>query len=56
MTDPYPIFDILDRLYREGWRIELVSGVFMLFDNDSRKQTSGDSFRDLCTNIVLLGL
>ena len=56
MPDPYPIFDILDRLYREGWAIECVSGVFMLFDNDSRKQVSGDSFRDLCANIVLMGL
>ena len=56
MTDTYPILDILDRLYREGWRIELVSGVFMLFDNDSRKQASGESFRELCANIVLIGL
>jgi hypothetical protein len=56
MTDPYPIFDTLDRLYREGWTIEQRCGLFFLFDNYRNKQASGDSFRDLCVNIVLMGL
>ena len=56
MTDPYPIFDTLDRLYREGWTIEIDCGVFRLLDDSRNRQASGDSFRDLCANIVLMGL
>ena len=56
MTDPYPIFDILDRLYREGWRIEIDCGVFRLLDDSRNRQASGDSFRDLCVNIICMGL
>lgn len=56
MTDPYPIFNILDRLYREGWTVEIECGVFRLLDNDRNRQASGDSYTDLCVNIVLMGL
>jgi hypothetical protein len=55
MTDPYPIFDTLDRLYREGYEMKWQLK-FYLINPAGGIVASGASFRDLCTNIVLRGL
>jgi hypothetical protein len=52
----FPVFDILDRLYREGWTVEMRIDRFFIFDESAKLRASGATFRDLCTNIVLMGL
>jgi hypothetical protein len=56
MTDLYPIFDILQRLFREGHTITEQDDRWWLFDRNGEGVISGLSVRDLCVNIVLAGL
>jgi hypothetical protein len=56
--DMWPVFDVLDRLYRDGYRIIQTDpgGGFYLANSDGGVEMTGDTFRDLCVNIVLAGL
>jgi hypothetical protein len=56
--DMYPVFDTLDRLYREGYAINKLSSedTFYLVDSSGEIAMTGNTFRDLCVNIVLEGL
>lgn len=54
--DLFPVFEILDRMHRSGWSIEIQNNRFFIFDEGANMRASGATFRDLCTNIVLLGL
>jgi hypothetical protein len=59
----FPVFDTLDRLMREGFNIEYPAqwedvdrDLFNLVDITGGTVISGNSFRELCVNIVLAGL
>jgi hypothetical protein len=58
----YPVFDTLDRLYREGHiiipnRSDTQNASFLLINqNDGTTAMTGSTFRDLCVNILLAGL
>ncbi len=56
--DMWPVFDVLDRLYRDGYRIIQTdpSGRFYLANSDGVVEISGETFRKLCVNIVMAGL
>jgi len=51
----FPVFDILDRLYREGYEVKWHLKCYLL-NPAGGIVASGTTFRDLCTNIVLMGL
>ena len=57
-VEMYPVFDTLDRLYRDGYGIHklMSEGAFYLVDRRGEIVMSGKSFRELCVNIVLAGL
>jgi hypothetical protein len=54
----YPVFDTLDRLYRDGFKVirNFRNGRFILMETGGKVVVTGKSFRDLCVNIVLAGL
>lgn len=56
LADLFPIFDILPRL----WALDFITveqdGRWWLFDKTGDGVISGETFRDLCVNIVLAGL
>ena len=52
----YPIFDVLPRLWAEGYSISEQEGRWWLWDKQGEGVTNGFTFRDLCVNIVLAGL
>jgi hypothetical protein len=52
----YAIFDILERLFSEGYTTQKLGERWWLFDNGGERVVSGVTFRDLCVNIVLRGL
>lgn len=55
--DLFPVFEILDRLIRQGWKVEqALAGRICLVDPGGCARAFGETFRDLCTNIVLMGL
>lgn len=51
-----PIFDILPRLWRDGYTAELRGEDWVLRSPDYDVVAQGVSFRGLCVNIVLAGL
>lgn len=51
-----PIFDVLSRLWAEGYRTCEQDGNWHLFRKDGEGIAIGKTFRDLCVNIVLAGL
>ena len=53
---PYPVFDILERLYRDGYYHNEQDGRWWLFDKNGDGVITGQTFRGLCVNIVLMGL
>lgn len=55
-VDPYPVFDILERLYDSGCSTKKQEGLWWLFDKDGNQMEAGRTFRGLCVNIVLAGL
>lgn len=58
-NDPhYPVFDTMDRLFRDGHYIwhAVPNGMFYLSNAGGGTVMSGRSFRELCVNIVLAGL
>ena len=57
-VDMWPVFDTLDRMCRDGWKIhfDTDSERFMLLSKRGALQMTGSSFRDLCVNIVLAGM
>jgi hypothetical protein len=52
----YPIFDILPRLWKEGYKTIEQDGRWWLFDKGGEGVISGETFKDLCVNIILAGL
>lgn len=56
LPDPYPVFDILERLYESGHYTKKQDGRWYLFDKGGDGIASGETFRGLCVNIVLAGL
>lgn len=54
--DPYPVFDILERLYAKGYYHSQQDGQWWLWAKGGDGICSGQTFRDLCVNIVLMGL
>lgn len=55
-VDLYPVFDILERLYREGYYTSEQDGQWWLWRKDGEGIACGRTFRGLCVNIVLAGL
>lgn len=55
-TDPYPIFDILERLLSTGHEIKKQDDLWHLFRGDGEGLMTGRTFRELCVNIVLAGM
>lgn len=51
-----PIFDVLPRLWSEGYRTCEQDGEWHLFRKDGEGIAIGKTFRDLCVNILLAGL
>jgi len=51
-----PIFDVLPRLWSDGYRTCEQDGNWHLFRKDGEGIATGKTFRDLCVNIVLAGL
>lgn len=49
------MFDIWPRLLMQGFQMKEQDGKWWLFRNDGEGMVSGDSFRELCVNIVLAG-
>lgn len=52
----FPIFDILERLWRAGYTTVEQDGRWWLFAATGEGIMSGSTFRDLCVNIVLAGI
>lgn len=52
----YPVFDILERLYASGYYHSQQDGRWWLWEKGGNGVCSGETFRDLCVNIVLMGL
>ena len=52
----FPVFDTLERLWKEGYETKEQDGRWWLFDKAGEGIASGNSFRGLCVNIVLAGL
>jgi hypothetical protein len=57
-VEMFPVFDTLDRLYRDGFKVirNFRNGRFILMETGGKVVMTGSSFRDLCVNIVLAGL
>jgi hypothetical protein len=51
-----PIFDVLPRLWAEGYKTREQEGEWHLFRKDGEGIAIGKTFRDLCVNILLAGL
>lgn len=54
--DVYPIFDILPRLWADGYKTKEQDGKWWLFSCGGEGIISGRDFRGLCVNIVLAGI
>ena len=54
--DLYPVFDIIDRLLKAGYWFDAYDGKVWLKGPRARIVASGDTFRELCVNIVFMGL
>lgn len=52
----YPIFDILPRLWESGHKTVYQDGKWHLFAKSGDGLVCGNTFRELCVNIVLSGL
>lgn len=52
----FPVFDTLERLFRDGHYIKEQDGRWHLFAKDGEGVASGESVRKLCVNIVLAGI
>jgi hypothetical protein len=54
----YAVFEILDRLMRKGYQVKqpFDKDGFYLLNAASGVEATGNTFRDLCVNIVLAGL
>jgi len=52
----FPIFDILERLYNGGFTTRKQGDRWWLFTPDGEDVISGETFRELCVNIVMSGL
>jgi hypothetical protein len=58
-AEPYgmfAIFDVLERLYRAGYRTQEQGEKWWLFDAHGEGVVHGESFRQLCVNIILAEL
>ena len=53
--DLFPVFDSLPRLWESGHVTKEQDGKWWLFRGDGEGLISGETFRDLCINIVLGG-
>lgn len=51
-----PIFDVLERLWSDGYKTKKQDGRWWLFKPSGDGVVSGRSFRELCVNIILAGL
>lgn len=55
-ADAYPIFDVLPRLWAEGYKTKEQDGEWWLFRADGEGVCGGSDFRGLCVNIILAGI
>lgn len=55
LPDLFPVFDTLPRLWALGFKTVEQDGRWWLFAPDGDGVISGETFRDLCVNIVLGG-
>jgi len=52
----FPVFDAIDRLLKAGYWFDAYDGKVWLKGPRARIVASGDTFRELCVNIVFMGL
>jgi hypothetical protein len=54
--DLFPVFDTIDRLLKDGHYFHHQDGKLWLWNAEGEGVAYGETFRELCVNIVLMGL